>query len=272
MKIFAAMVEFDSGAAFAGVDAAGYDSFDNCLGRADAMFQEHCRDPNAIKMFVAPEYYFSGHNVNNNGSLNINSLSRSDKHKLYEKIKQSSARYPDILIVPGSIAYSKARGFSKRKYYNVCPIAAGGNIIHKYYKQSNDTFQTDDDFKSKNYGSTFNYGSLTFGIDICLDHGQKKLKNSLNGGRVDVHILISDGSAPSPNSLATDQQGLVVFCDMNGGRDVMVKGENVRLNGIKNVTLDPQYKTPRVSGKNVIASSAQALAGSGKVSLYSGEV
>lgn len=262
MKIYAAMIEFNNGNDFAGVDAAGYDAFDNCLGRADALFQQHCNDPQAIKMFVAPEYYFSGHNVSDKGSLTVDSLSRSDKHSLYKKIEQSSKLYPNVLIVPGSIAYSKARGFSKRKYYSVCPIAAGGKIIHKHYKTSNDTFQTETDYKTKANGSTFNYKNKRMGIDICLDHGKAVLKDSLNGGVVDVHILISDGSAPSSTKIATDTNGLMVFCDM--------KGKQLGANGVKKVSLN-KYQNFQVDNQDPIAETAQPMAGSGRVALYYAE-
>ena len=196
-NLLVGMIEFANVPDFGGVNRGEYDEFEDALARAVALMNGISTSATDVRMFVAPEYYFSGHGATDRGATTIASLTRDDKHGLYKKLKSTSARYPNVLLIPGSIAYSKARGLSKRKYYNVCPIAAGGQIIHKYYKQSNDTFQSADDFKSKDYGATFEYKQLRFGIDICLDHGHKRLKNALGTATVDVHILVADGAAPS---------------------------------------------------------------------------
>lgn len=258
-ELLVGMIEFDNVANFGGGDKSSYDQFHDALTRADAMMTQH-GNGRELKMFVAPEYYFSGHGTTERGGTTITSLSRSNKHALYDKIAESSKRFPNILIVPGSIAYSKARGLSKRKYYSVCPIAANGRIIHKYYKQTNDTYQSGDDFKTKDYGATFTHSNLNFGIDICLDHGHKMLKTALNGSTVDIHILISDGSAPSPTSIAASVAGgVVVFCDMAG------RGKNGVLSVFAN-----KFGTPNVRGRDMVAEISQPLCGGAHVALYKG--
>lgn len=260
-ELLVAMIEFDNVADFSGADTSSYDQFDDALARADAMMSTH-GNGGELKMFVAPEYYFSGHSITEKGGTAISSLSRSQKHGLYDKIAQSSKRYPSIMIVPGSIAYSKARGLSKRKYYNVCPIAANGRIIHKYYKQSNDTYQSSGDFKTKDYGATFTHANLNFGIDICLDHGHKMLKSSLGGATVDVHILIADGAAPSPMSIAASTNGgVMVFCNMAG------RGKNGVLSVFAN-----KFGTPNTKGRDMVAELTQSLTGGAQVALYKGTV
>ena len=260
-KLLVGMIEFDNVADFSGADKSSYDQFHDALGRADAMMTKH-GDGSELKMFVAPEYYFSGHSITESGGTSISSLSRSDKHGIYDKIAKSSKSFPEILIVPGSIAYSKARGFSKRKYYNVCPIAANGRIIHKYYKQANDTYQSADDFKTKDYGATFKHANLDFGIDICLDHGHKMLKNSLGTATVDVHILIADGAAPTPLSIAASTNGgVMVFCNMAG------RGKNGVLSVFANKFGNPNTKAP-----DMVAEMTQPLTGGAQVALYQGTV
>lgn len=259
-NLLAAMIEFDNVSDFDGVTAAGYDAFDNALSRAQALFTTHAQAGD-IKVFLAPEYYFSGHGITAGGATTVDSLSRTDKHGIYKKISASSKMYNDILIVPGSIAYSKARGLSSRKYYNVCPIAFNGQIIHKQYKKSNDSFQTGgDDFKSKNTGSTFNHKNKTFGIDICLDHGKSVLKDSLAGATVDVHILIADGAGPKNNRLGIDINGLVVYCNMNPSA-----------NGVKTVETN-KYGNFDIKANATLASIAQPVVGAGKVVLYSAPI
>lgn len=255
-EIWAAMVEFDANGEFGGLTDSSYDVLDQALSTAAALLAD--APPAAIKMFVAPEYTFSGHGKTESGGTQISSLSRSDKHGLYRKIKASSARHTEILIVPGSIAYSKARMFSARKYYNVCPIAAGGQIVHKYYKQSNDTYQSNEDFKSKDYGGTFTHMGKTFGIEICLDHGKKVLKGS--GAAVDVQILISDGFAPSTMGIVAPMgSGAMVFCDMAG------KG-----NGVKSIVAN-KYGNPNTGTSNE-RSRSQSLTGGVQIALYTGSV
>lgn len=252
--ILAGMIEFEDVADFGGASVGSYDQFNEALTLADALMSRN-GNGRELKMFVAPEYYFSGHGITQKGSTTISSLSRSDKHGLYRKIAQSSALFPNILIVPGSIAYSKARGLSKRKYYNVCPIAAKGRIIHKYYKQSND------DFKSKDYGSTFKFGDLRFGIEICLDHGEKKLSQAAGSGTVDVQVLISDGFAPSTLGIvAPAGKGAVVFCDMKG-----------QGNGVLSV-FSNKFGNPNTDKPVPVGKPSQTLAGGVRVALYRGNV
>jgi hypothetical protein len=150
------------------------------------------------------------------------SLSRSNKHAIYGKLEEASAQFNDILIVAGSIAYSKNRLFGERKYLNVCPVAYSGQIIHKYYKKEHDGYQGGEhgDFKTKDYEPTFTHKGLKFGIEICKDHGggNATLKGLLNGGSVDVQILVSAGAEPSPGALATRPGGVIINCDMSGGQ------------------------------------------------------
>lgn len=254
------MIEFDNVATFAGVGRGDYDQFEDALARANALMNEHSVG-GEVRVFVAPEYYFSGHAITDGGGTQIQSHSRDEKHKLYDKIKSTSSRYPDVLLIPGSIAYGKGSS-KKRKYYGVCPIAAGGRILKKYYKQSNDTFQSETGFTTKNYGATFTHRGIQFGIDICLDHGHKRLKDSLGGGTVDVHVLISDGSAPSSTSLAAPiGRGVVVFCDMNG------KGKNGVLSIFAN-----KFGNANTKNESFVARHGQALAQGAEVALYRGAV
>ncbi|WP_152558679.1 hypothetical protein [Endozoicomonas numazuensis] len=188
-----------------------------------------------------------------------------DKHSLYTKLQASSRKYPNILIVPGSIAYSKARGLSTRKYYNVCPILFGGNIILKKYKVGNDNYQSKGDFKTKGKGNTFTHKNLKFGIDICLDHGHKVLKTSLKGETVDVHVLIADGAAPSPRSLATTTDGVVVYCNMKS------KNKDKGVNGILSVKKN-DYGNLNTHNRQLVSETSQSLTGGYRIALYKGQV
>ncbi|WHI47520.1 hypothetical protein [Microbulbifer sp. VAAF005] len=266
--ILAAMIEFDDSSKFMGVSNANFSVFEGAVVRAKAMMQDY-PDDKYIKMLVAPEYYFSGYSskaVTNH----IDSLSKSSKSDIYSGLRRVSRQYPNILIVAGTIAYTKGGGccFSSTSYLSIAPILAGGNFLLKKYKVGNDQYQTADAFATKQSDSTFTYKGLTFGIDICLDHNNKILKKSLDGKSVDVHILISDGSSPTPNSLATNKNGggAVVFCNMRS----INKGKGV--NGIMSVSPNKFGNlNVNVDSRTQVAKTGQTLAGGFHIALYSGQ-
>ncbi|WP_413665505.1 hypothetical protein ACG1BZ_10050 [Microbulbifer sp. CNSA002] len=265
--ILAAMIEFDDSSKFTGVSNSNFDVFEGALARAKAMMQEYS-DDKYIKMLVAPEYYFSGY-ASKAKTNHIDSLSKGSKGDIYSGLRRASRQYPNILIVAGTIAYTKGGGcFSSASYLSIAPILAGGNFLLKKYKVGNDKYQTDDAFSTKASDSTFSYKGLTFGIDICLDHNNRILKNSLGGKTVDVHILISDGSSPSPGSLATNKSGggAVVFCNMTS----VNKGKGV--NGIMSVSPNKWGNlNVDVNSRTQVAKTGQALTGGFHIALYSGQ-
>lgn len=263
--VYAAMIEFDKGA-FQGVSAAGYDAFGDAASRADALFNREANGGD-IRILLAPEYFFSTVGATAKGSTTIGSMSSGNKMDIYKKLKRTSASYPDMLIVAGSIAYTKGGGcFSAAKHLSVCPILANGDIKLKYYKQSYDHFQTgssDDTWDTKAYGSTFTHGGQKFGIEICLDHGNAKLKDS-GAGLVDIQLLVSAGAKPMPSGIAARVGGLVINCDMSG------KGGG---NGITTVSSYAGHGGRAVLGAlNAAVVRTDALGHGGQVTLYRGAI
>ena len=61
-------------------------------------------------------------------------------------------------------------------------------------------------------GSVFEYGGIKFGIEICLDHKRKRLKN-LGITPVDVQIIPSCGMKINPESVVVREGGYVFNCD-----------------------------------------------------------
>jgi predicted amidohydrolase len=256
------MVEFDAGV-FHGLGADGYDAFDDAASRADALFNQEAHNASDLRVFMAPEYLFSDISVTERGATAIGSMSSGDKIDIYKKLKRTSAAYPDMLIVAGSIAYTKG-GFGRaRKHLSVCPILANGQVLLKYYKRTHDQFQTGSSattWDTKSYGSTFSYRGQTFGIEICLDHSPsfKTLKTAMGGGLVDIQMLVSAGSAPTRTAIAARTNGLVINCDMAG------KGGG---NGITPVT-GYTARVPTVGAKNSAIIRTAPLTSGGQVTLY----
>lgn len=264
--LYVAMLELDNRNEFQGIGNSEFNVFGNAISVADALLSQQPA-VNSIKMFMAPEYTFSGHNVTDKGGVNINSLSRSDKHSLYSNLKTASSQYSDIIIVAGSIAYSRKRMFGKRKYLSVCPVLKNGEIILKYYKQTYDGFQSGssaDSFTTKAKGSTFVEQGVNFGIEICSDHraDNKILKKS--GQNIDVHLLVSEGMNPSVGAIASRTGGLIVNCDMSG------QGGG---NGVRTVSMHAKWNRPDIDNQQTGAIGvSQTLASGAKVVLYSGNI
>jgi hypothetical protein len=264
--ICVAMLELDNRDTFQGMNNKSFDAFDDAVQRADALFNAHA-PANAIRIFMAPEYSFSDHQVTAVGSVNIGSFSSSDKMGLYKKLQATSSQYSDIVIVAGTIAYKK--GLVSKSHLAVCPILWNGQFLLKYYKQSFDGFQigaSDKTFDRKNNGSTFTHQGVTFGIEVCSDHGlHKTLRNAIGPhASVDVHLLVSEGMAPTPMAICTKPGGLMVNCDMSGRKN---SGNGIRTVGTN------KFNNPSVDMKatgHLTESTGLALGSGAHVVLYSG--
>ena len=132
-------------------------NFSTLVAQAAALFNG---SPD-LKLFVAPEYFFSkfdssGTKVDGTKG-ELAPVSQSSKMDLYKGIAAASKLHPNILIVAGTIFYT--RGKNSIEGLNVCPIAIGGKIKHKIYKQNDDGWLKDYDphstFESKKIGSRF---------------------------------------------------------------------------------------------------------------------
>ncbi len=264
--ICAAMLELDNRDTFQGMNSKSYDAFDDAVQRADALFNAHA-PANAIRIFMAPEYSFSDHQVSSSGAVNIGSFSSGDKMGLYKKLQATSSRYADIVIVAGTIAYKK--GVFSKSHLAVCPILWNGQFLLKYYKQSFDGFQigaSNTSFERKNNGSTFIHQGVNFGIEVCSDHGvHKTLRGALGANAtVDVHLLVSEGMAPSALAICAKPGGLMVNCDMSGRASAGNGIRTVGVNKFGNNSVDMK------STGRVAESSGLTLGSGAHVVLYSG--
>lgn len=265
--ICAAMLELDNRDTFQGMNSKSYNAFDDAVQRADALFNAHA-PANAIRIFMAPEYTFSDHQVTAAGSVNIGSFSSSDKMGLYKKLQATSSRYADIVIVAGTIAYQK--GVFSKSHLAVCPILWNGQFLLKYYKQTFDGFQigaSDSSFARKSNGSTFTHQGVTFGIEVCSDHrpDHQTLRGVLGAhATVDVHLLISEGMAPSPSAICAPAGGLMVNCDMSGRANSGNGIRTVGTNTYGNASVDMK------STGRIAESSGLTLGSGAHVVLYSG--
>lgn len=165
------------------------------------------------RILVVPEYVFSA---------GASILGRDDKHRIYRQLENISAQVPELIIFAGTIAYKK--GFISRSTYNVCPVLKGGHIIKKLYKSNDDgVYEVNGSFRSKSDGGkgvpVVTIDGISFGLDICMDFNQHRLKNYLNTNgleRPDIHIQISGTNNSGAVNAEAKLGGAYLHCDLGG--------------------------------------------------------
>lgn len=105
--------------------------------------------PDTLRIFMAPEWFFAG----SDGSP----YSGSEIGQAIKGLEKISAKYPDLLLVPGSIKWSPGKGeFAKPEtegkkgkkkgkpetvqrdlIHNTQPVFKDGKLVHAYHKQHN---------------------------------------------------------------------------------------------------------------------------------------
>lgn len=199
-------------------------SFRESLGIADGLLNRVATTTGALKMFVAPEYFFSQkvempRRVGDGTKTGYMPVSRDQGTRLVEDLVTLSGQYPDFLIFAGSIHYMED-GVGKKNTYNACPILAGGALVHLFHKRAYDNFANDvltnPGFINGSESPLFTFGDLRFGVEICLDHGHRVLENHLtSSGEAppQIQVLVSRGMMLGKTK-ATD---LAIQCDMSPG-------------------------------------------------------
>jgi hypothetical protein len=193
------------------------------LGRADAILDGIATTTNPLKVFIAPEYFFSQkvempRRVGDGTKTGYMPVSRAQYEGLLEELLALSRQHPDFLIVAGSIHYMEGAG--EKTTYNVCPVIAGGVTVHLYHKKAYDHFAADvltnPAFSSGSESPMFDFADLRFGLEICLDHGKRVLSSHLassGSAAPDIQVLVSRGMRLG--RLSATQ--LAIHCDMSPG-------------------------------------------------------
>lgn len=70
--------------------------------------------------------------------------------------------------------------------------------------------QTEDDHE---HGSVFTLENLTFGLEVCADHAEGRLKGSLRLPRIDIHLITSCGMVIVDKFIVANGGGYVFLCD-----------------------------------------------------------
>lgn len=219
-RVLVAMLNIDANQ-FSGGNAT---TFSTACTQAAAALNMVGGTRSATKLFVAPEYYFSymDQPFGNDDTKPV-PVSRDFKHHLYTELKDISSQHSDMIIVAGSIFYTKTSGVFRKSTsgLNVCPVLKNGEFLYKYYKHDDDgnlaNSDVDATYEHKSTDPFFKDDGIRFGIEVCKDHTSRVLENWVNAhgnNRVDIHIYISATNSHLFSCLQARAGGYVVHCDM----------------------------------------------------------
>lgn len=210
-----------------GTDASNrMEEFGLTVQQANSSLKAQMGGRSGVRMLVAPEYYWSGygeigHRYKQHGPI---AMSRDSKHDIYRGLKRISSRAGSLVLVAGSIFYSKPGG-QQTSALNVCPVLRNGSFLLKAYKDFDDGSAKKNPerfaYVTKNSDPSFKAGGIRFGLEVCGDHnndggrgGKLKKWTTANGKSIDVQILISDSNFVQPGSVVATKY--VVQCDIGG--------------------------------------------------------
>jgi hypothetical protein len=185
-----------------------------------------------LPIFLAPEYFFSR-------SATAHLMDTQTSDHVYEKLPRLSSRYPQLVLMPGTIAFLKAVVTHAKnrstKYaarlasvdkpadqlyiaHNTAYIFRNGGQIYKYRKQENvgevsahESLGGRVVYVGGTHAGTFQIDGLNFGIEVCGDHDASSLAGS--GAIVDIHIVLSASVTIKPGKDAVREDGYLFHCD-----------------------------------------------------------
>lgn len=183
-----------------------------------------------MNVMVAPEWLFAKRSDPNNRAY-----TGKDMQEITEGLQQISKKYPDMLIVPGSVSWEIPDKTDPKKtiMYNSTPVVQGGKIVHMYHKR-NEGGETGGQLERWGMGrpeirdkvesfntAFFEHKGVNFSLEMCADQAGAQSRKEYaskfpNGKGTDVHILISEGSKLQPSMTPVKNGGLVVHVDGSG--------------------------------------------------------
>jgi hypothetical protein len=196
-----------------------------------------------MNVMVAPEWLFARHSGKKDEAYTA-----TEMQKITEGLQDISKKYPDMLIVGGSVSWEIPDKNVKDRFimYNSSPVVQNGKVVHMYHKReeggetavspqnkgvvSKAWGMYDPSIRSKvehsnpklpSNSSIFTHQGVTFSMEICADQAgksaRKEYMSQFPGGKgTDVHVLISAGSQLNAGNTPVKNGGLVVHVDASG--------------------------------------------------------
>jgi hypothetical protein len=215
-----------------GIDQLPNNPIDRCRHLASVIeTADKYREPDALPIFVAPEWYFRKR-ADNRGLR----YTKDEYEQTVMELVKISQSFPEMLIVAGSISWIEPPEIPREdeipmirlttkqldRVHNTSPILLNGEFFLYHKKKDIDVSPTAKerfDIPEGMHG-VFKASGLTMGMSICGDSLmllEDYQKLDPGGEGVDVHILIAQGQDLSKISCASKDKGLVIRVDAEGG-------------------------------------------------------
>ncbi|MDC0723585.1 hypothetical protein [Nannocystis bainbridge] len=188
------------------------DYLDKCLAEAEAdaaadraHFSAVSSNQSVQKLYVAPEWMFR----RSAGAP----YSTAEFKRIAARVTAISNKYPDWLIIPGTVYYGEPIGDGKFFVRNEALVAHAGDlrVVSKQHEQdamaANEVW-----YPRPNESTRFKAGGHTYAVEICRDH-YKAIAAEESDDLVDFHVITSNGVAVAPHAVAARDGGLVVHVD-----------------------------------------------------------
>ncbi len=102
--------------------------------------------------------------------------------------------------------------------------------------------------KSYDGNSVFSQDGLTFGVEVCLDHAQKRLKSSQGLPAIDIQLVSSCGMSVKDKSIVARTGGYIFLCDGYANYDTDTLGFNSKVRKIGSAEVDIADTIPLNAG------------------------
>lgn len=194
-------------------------------------------DPQAIYMFLAPEYLFRK-NRNPSSEMDAGRPDRDpysfytelDRNTILVNMQALSRMKPKLLLIPGSIFWAAGAAqitspdsLAMRPIRNSAPVIYRGQLIGWYDKHKDFSELTKQENAGRHFfmhgkrHGLFMVESLRCGMEICGDHSTSELlKDKVSG--LDLQIIVANSTTFSPASAATKTNGYVLLCSASRNR------------------------------------------------------
>ncbi len=173
-------------------------------------------------LFITPEYYFSQ-------SQGSHLLKEKQKDAIMERLWSLATRFPELILISGSIPYYKNRPIGVDKYGNgtsqfvarnsTYVMRGSDNFRFKYNKLTdaaevnpNESLGGRIEYARGDRQGLFAIDDIGAGIEICADHASGQL--AAHGfNNLDLHIVISASTSIVPDNVCARSGGYVLHAN-----------------------------------------------------------
>jgi hypothetical protein len=180
--------------------------------RALKRFCDTLRSRPDLDVLIAPEWFL----VPKDG------LHNTAEYRLIRRYLERKTEGSRTLVIPGTVAWA-----TEKLHHNTALAVSDGKTVAAYAKQH----AGGDDWFAYAFGKrwvpgkskgVFRWNGLDVGLEICADHHAGTLR-AFAGDKLDLQIIVSNGTRIFPEHAAVKPGGYVMICDGRADTEQAVK-------------------------------------------------